>query len=52
MFDHVILLLHVLVLVGGPGHVDAVQDRLLHAVPGEQGGGPEQWSIIAHYTPR
>ena len=30
----------------GPGHVDAVQDRLLHAVPGEQGDGPEQRSII------
>ena len=49
---HVVSVLHVPELVHGPGHVDAVQDRLLHAVPGEQGGGPEQWSIIAHYTPR
>ena len=40
MFDHVILLLHVLVLVGGPGHVDAVQDRLPAAVPGEEGRRP------------
>ena len=40
MFDHVILFLHVLVLVGGPGHVDAVQDRLPAAVPGEEGRRP------------
>ena len=47
-FLHVVSVLDVPEPVLGPGHVDAVQDRLLHAVPGEQGGGPEQWSLVNH----
>ena len=38
---HVVSVLHVPELVHGPGHVDAVQDRLLRAVPGEQSRRPK-----------
>ena len=52
---HVVSVLHVPELVHGPGHVDAVQDRLLRAVPGEQSRRPEvnidDQIITLHFTP-
>ena len=38
---HVLSVLHVPEPVHGPGHVDAIQDCLLHAVPGEKSRGPK-----------